>query len=198
MASFVGDTPTVKGTQIIVRERGGIVSYNGPNDPILTPADRADKSRPVYVPSISKSDTLKLGGEVGTSPLYTPDGTVLCVIYEKKNLCLYNTDSGEQLFELPISNVLRAEFSPQGTYLVTYSNPSKGMHQLTEIATSYVTPNPNPINIFRNSRSRSTRQHEDLEDWYRSDGDVLLPEIDQERSDSMDRGRKRMLPLGHE
>jgi uncharacterized protein with WD repeat len=107
MAEFVAPP-----TQILTRQKLGLVCFEGPKD--------------ASAPSIAPASVLNLDGDVRLTPLYSADGAVVAVVYEKQNITIYDAETGKAVVELPISDALKAEFSPKGTYLVTTSNPKKG------------------------------------------------------------------------
>ncbi len=96
--------------QILVRGKTGLQGYTGPN------SGNAIMENGVY----SGITNLR------SSPVYSNDGQILAIIYETKNLTLYNTSNGDILTEIPFSDIQKVEFSPKGTFLVTWSRPTKG------------------------------------------------------------------------
>jgi translation initiation factor 2A len=65
--------------------------------------------------------------DVRSSPQYSPDGALLCIIKELgQPIALHNTITGELVGEIPCFDASYVEFSPQGSYMVTWSKPVKG------------------------------------------------------------------------
>eukprot|EP01036_Dinobryon_divergens_P027604 gene27604-36406_t len=95
--------------------------------------------------STAASQASKLSLDVRQPPIYSPDGSMLCLVYESSTIpaatgstagnslsvLVVKTSSGENFFTLnrsdatgaPIYDVHKAVFSPKGTYLVTWSRP---------------------------------------------------------------------------
>lgn len=111
MAEFV--LPDVPVTQLLVRTRDSIQILNGP----------------VVAGGAITLNKAELFGDVTdlrVSPLYSPDGTIVVYVYEKKLISLHNTATGAQLFTLPVGDAEYVEFSPKGTFLLTWSRATKG------------------------------------------------------------------------
>ena len=111
MAEFV--LPDVPVTQLLVRTRESIQIYDGPinsNGAI----------------SLRKAELFSDVTDLRICPLYSPDGSVVVYTFEKKVMSVHNTATGAQLFTLPIGDAEYVEFSPKGTFLVTWSRPTKG------------------------------------------------------------------------
>lgn len=111
MAEFV--LPDVPVTQLLVRTRDSIQILDGP----------------VHANGTTTLNKAELFGDVTDlriSPLYSPDGSIVVYVFEKKLISLYNTATGAQLFTLPVGDAEYVEFSPKGTFLLTWSRATKG------------------------------------------------------------------------
>ena len=117
MASLVSNSPPTM-TTLLVRERGGLVVYRGPSS--ATPDD--DKSgtttaTPTEVPQVT-------GTSVRFAPVYSPDGAYLALATEASGgVVVHCTQSGDLVCRVACSEVLAVEFSPQATFLLTWSRP---------------------------------------------------------------------------
>lgn len=111
MAEFV--LPDVPVTQLLVRTRESIQIYDGPinsNGAI----------------SLRKAELFGDVTDLRICPLYSPDGSIVVYTFEKKVMSIHNTATGAQLFTLPVGDAEYVEFSPKGTFLLTWSRPTKG------------------------------------------------------------------------
>lgn len=111
MAEFV--LPDVPVTQLLVRTRESIQIYDGP----VTSNGAV---------SLRKAELFGDVTDLRICPLYSPDGSIVVYTYEKKVMSIHNTATGSQLYTLPIGDAEYVEFSPKGTFLVTWSRPTKG------------------------------------------------------------------------
>ena len=79
------------------------------------------------LPTLEGTGELLDVGNLRINPVYSPDGMTLCCVFEgKRNCTLYNTESGGVRAEIELFDIQKAEFSPKGSFLVTWSHPSKG------------------------------------------------------------------------
>jgi hypothetical protein len=105
-------------TQILIRDRNGFKAFEGPPSYIPTDVDPMS----VSVSPSSMFDQLKKGR---LPPIYSPDGSIVCIIPDAGSVInLYSTLSGEKVMEIPCREAQTVEFSPLGTYIVTWSRVS--------------------------------------------------------------------------
>ena len=106
-------------TRILVRARDGLRVYLGP--PSVTP-----ESGEVEIVVDESSSFTGLTG-LRLSPLYSPDGSVVCIVREAGlPLCLHESVSGHKVGEISCLDAQSVDFSPRGTFLVTWSRAVKG------------------------------------------------------------------------
>ena len=114
MAEFV--LPNVPVTQILVRTRDAIQVYDGP-----IKLDEATGA--------AKLNTSPLFSEVRNlrnCPLYSPNGSTVCYVFENRPIGLFDTSTGAEIVTVAITDAEYVEYSPLGTFLVTWSRASKG------------------------------------------------------------------------
>lgn len=113
MASFIPtDLPI---TQVLVRTRDAIQVYNGP----VKPNEGSINA------TLNPADLFKGIHGLRICPIFSPHGEIVCYVFENKPISLCNTASGDEILSIPISDAEYVEFSPLGTFLVTWSRPSK-------------------------------------------------------------------------
>ena len=117
MSSFVeGNSVICPSTLILLRARTGLLAFNGPA------SEQAAEALISQVPGIV--DSVK---GVRLSPIYSPDGSILCIIRELGSpISLYNSICGTLIGEIPCTEASYVEFSPKGSYLITWSKAVKG------------------------------------------------------------------------
>ena len=120
MSAFT-ETDTAPATLILLRARNGLIAFNGPN-----PNPSPPSSLPA-APSISRiSNILDTITGIRLAPLYSPDGSTLCIVRDIGTpIALYNSSTGALIGEIPCSDVWYLEFSPKGSYLITWSKAEK-------------------------------------------------------------------------
>lgn len=120
--SINDNLPTI---QLLVRNRDGIQIMNGPNSNTSSKTTTlSENDNKVELKNLDLFQDIK---NLRICPLYSPNGNLVCFIYENnKKLSLHDTNSGQLVIELPIIDAEKAYFSPLGTYLITWSRPSKG------------------------------------------------------------------------
>jgi translation initiation factor 2A len=114
MASFLpADLPV---TQVLVRTRDEIQIYNGPTKT----SEDSDTA------ALKSADLFKDVKNLRICPLFAPDGSLVCYVFENKTISICSTATGAEVAVVPIADAEYVEFSPKGTYLLTWSRPSKG------------------------------------------------------------------------
>eukprot|EP00428_Durinskia_dybowskii_P074024 CAMPEP_0170414338 /NCGR_PEP_ID=MMETSP0117_2-20130122/32011_1 /TAXON_ID=400756 /ORGANISM="Durinskia baltica, Strain CSIRO CS-38" /LENGTH=650 /DNA_ID=CAMNT_0010672213 /DNA_START=72 /DNA_END=2024 /DNA_ORIENTATION=- len=115
MASFLpADLPR---TQLLVRSRDAVSVYDGPVK--IDETAGTVKLNPV--------DLYTSVNNLRISPKYSPDGNLVCFVYEaNKPISLCSTATGVELVSVDTCDAEYIEFSPRGTYIMTWSRPSKG------------------------------------------------------------------------
>ena len=110
--------------KILVRERNGMAVYHGP--PSVTP--EGGLPAPAACVSVDTANALSaIPLPPRLAPVFSPDGSVVCLVRsEGQPIHLYRTDSGAAVAEIPCLDALLVYFSPRGSYLVTFSRPTKG------------------------------------------------------------------------
>jgi uncharacterized protein with WD repeat len=99
-------------TKLLIRGRNDITGYYGPP---------SESGVAEYIlrpdPILSTPCTLRL------SPIFSPDGQFVCLVRDSPDLpiILKRTDSGEIYREIPCTDAHSVDFSPLGSYLVTWS-----------------------------------------------------------------------------
>ena len=128
MASFAElEAMPVPPTRFIVRGRQGLQCFRGP--PTVTP-DSGIIEAPLETENALHGIT-----NLPMKPVYSSDGALVCLVREGDNrtvnLSIHNSESGALIGPIPVSNAEYVEFSPRGTYLVTWSRPKSGETQPT-------------------------------------------------------------------
>jgi uncharacterized protein with WD repeat len=114
-------TPCLR-TQILLRTRHGLQAFKGPSSDHIEDPKEHTKTSVTLIKDVV--DSIK---DVRSSPQYSPDGALLCIIKELgQPIALHNTVTGELVGEIPCLDASYVEFSPQGSYMVTWSKPVKG------------------------------------------------------------------------
>lgn len=117
MASFVSSESNLPLPQIVIRGRTALQAYNGPS---------VARSETNVAYTVSSTDIFNGIDDLRIVPIYSPNGQYLAVVHETRNLSVYNSSTGDKVGEFNVSDAQKAEFSPLGTYLVTWSRPTKG------------------------------------------------------------------------
>jgi translation initiation factor 2A len=105
--------------RLLVRERRCLLAYEGP---VFTSggedvsADKYDL-QPVAFPEFPN---------LRFSPVHDNTGSLVCLAPDKQRLVLVRVADGSVAVELDNSDAQKVEFSPRGTYLITWSLPTKG------------------------------------------------------------------------
>ena len=125
MASFAEltamETPP---TRFLVRGREGVQCFHGP--PTVTP-----DSGEIVTPE-ERGHGLHGMGNLTKKPVYSKDGLLVCLSRDAgtdgrtTTVSIHRATSGELVGSVPVSNAEYVEFSPQGTYLVTWVRPKAG------------------------------------------------------------------------
>lgn len=105
--------------RLLVRERRGLLAYEGPaftSGGEDVSADKYDLS-PVAFPEYSN---------LRISPVHDPTGRLLCLAPDRQKLVLLSAVDGSVVVELDNVDAQKVEFSPLGSYLITWSSPTKG------------------------------------------------------------------------
>jgi translation initiation factor 2A len=114
MASFLpADLPV---TQVLVRTRDEIQVYNGPTKT----SEDSDAA------ALKTADLFKDVKNLRICPLFAPDGSLVCYVFENRTISICSTATGAEVTAIPITDAEYVEFSPKGTYLLTWSRPHKG------------------------------------------------------------------------
>lgn len=120
MASFASesklDVSQLPPTRLIVRAKTSILAFSGP---IMSNGSTG----PEY--ALQPMEFPQATARLRLSPIYNNQGTVFALIHERKSLALHDAASGELLKELAVTDATHADFSPLGTYLITWSLPTK-------------------------------------------------------------------------
>ena len=110
--AVTGPCPT---TLILLRTRNGLSAFNGPS---IEPSSEASIS---LIPKIVDDIT-----GIRISPQYSPTGSHLCIVPEVGPIALYDSASGKLYCHITCVDASYVEFSPKGTYLITWSKAVKG------------------------------------------------------------------------
>lgn len=113
-------------TRILMRHRDGLTCYLGP--PSITPDDGLPTPA-VMIESANLLNTTGAGrNNIRLPPIYSPCGTyVVLVRAEGEPIAIHNAVSGAEISRIAgCTSPQHLYFSPKGTYLVTWSRPSKG------------------------------------------------------------------------
>lgn len=114
MASFLpSDLPD---THLIVRTKESIVAYDGP-------IKSGDDGVTTTLKLASHFEAVK---DLRNCPVFSPEGSIVCFVFERKPISLCSTATGEEVRSIGITDAEYVEFSPKGSYLVTWSRPTKG------------------------------------------------------------------------
>ncbi len=103
-------------TRFVVRSREGLQCFGGPSS--VTPEAGGV--------SVKEDSSHGLHGISGLrfAPLYSPDGSRVCLVKtEGQAIAMHDGTTGELVGEVPVLEVSTLEFSPKGTYLITWSRP---------------------------------------------------------------------------
>lgn len=116
--SEITDLPKMK---LLVREKTGIVFYEGPIIP--TPVENG-----VAPLSECTMNNIRfpIPPNLKYAPIFDPTGTKICFIADRQNVALHSTVDGSKLIELAVADAQKVEFSPRGNYVITWSMPGKG------------------------------------------------------------------------
>lgn len=106
--------------QFLVRDKNSIQIYEGP---AATSPAAGSGGETVY--SLAAQPFPVPAAGLRLPPIHNNDGSVYCLIHENKPLSLHDASTGSLLVELDISDAAKADFSPHGRFLVTYSLPTK-------------------------------------------------------------------------
>ena len=117
MSSFVDcDAAALPPTLILLRSRNGLLAFNGPSS-----AQACDAK---ISPILGTFDGV---ANISIAPLYSPDGTILCIVRDLGlPLSLYDSLNGTLIGEIPCAEASYVEFSPKGSYIITWSKAVKG------------------------------------------------------------------------
>lgn len=117
MSTFVeSDATACPSTLILLRARNGLLAFNGPS------SEQACEAK--ISPILSKFDSV---ANVSITPLYSPDGTILCIVRDLGlPISLYDSLTGALIGEIPCIEASYVEFSPKGSYIITWSKAVKG------------------------------------------------------------------------
>ena len=120
MASFAElEAMPVPPTRFLVRGRHGLECFRGP--PTVTP-DSGVIETPIDAENLLHGMT-----NLSMKPVYSSDGALVCLVRESDSrtvsLSIHHSESGALVGSIPVSNAEFVEFSPRGTYLVTWARP---------------------------------------------------------------------------
>lgn len=102
-------------TLILLRTRNGLSAFKGPT---------SEQSPDAVISRIQ--DIVDGISGIRLSPQYTPDGSLLCIIRDVGPISLFNSTTGALFGEIPCVDASYVEFSPLGSYMITWSKPVKG------------------------------------------------------------------------
>jgi translation initiation factor 2A len=130
MASFHEMTAqVVPPTRFLIRSREGLQCFNGP--PTVTPDDG------VLVTPFDTTNALHGLESCVLKPQYSSDGRYVCLVREMEDksilMTIHNSESGILIGNIPVSNADYVEFSPRGTYLVTWRPPKQGENNTLQV-----------------------------------------------------------------
>jgi hypothetical protein len=160
MSEFATESSTTDcpPTQLLLRERNGLQGFNGP--PSVIPIERD----PLDV-SINTIGIFKDVKKARIAPVYSPNGSLLCIVPDAgQNISLYSTLSGEQVVEIVCKEAAVVEFSPLGTYLITWSRAAPtASPAATEDGGPSTSSNLGNLQVCQLIRSRRLRHCRHLE-----------------------------------
>jgi translation initiation factor 2A len=116
MASFES-TASLPVPRLVVRDRNSVTLFEGPYA-----SENADSTMQYSMKTISSP----ISSALRIPPIYDQNGQFVCVIPERDFPSVVNVGTGAKMFDMNISDVQKAEFSPFGTFLVTWSMAVKG------------------------------------------------------------------------
>jgi translation initiation factor 2A len=116
MASFESSA-NLPVPRLVVRDRSTVTLYEGPYA-----RENADSTMQYSMKTISSP----ISSALRVPPIYDHNGQFVCVIPERDFPSVVNVSTGAKMFEINISDVQKAEFSPFGTFLITWSMAVKG------------------------------------------------------------------------
>jgi len=110
---------SVPNTRFFVRARDGMHCFRGP--PTVTP-----DSGLITTPKDTEN-ALHGMKNVKYKPVFSSDGNLICVVSDlaNTNIAIYDSNTGNLLATIPVTNPEYVEFSPRSTYLVTWCRPKK-------------------------------------------------------------------------
>ncbi len=113
MAAFEGDLPP---TRFLIRGRDGLCTFQGP--PSQTPETGKVEASSDAGHGLNGVRGLRL------APKYSPDGSKVCLVKDAgQPIAIHDGHTGDKIGEVPVKEASLVEFSPQGTYLTTWSRP---------------------------------------------------------------------------
>ena len=121
MASFADLAALpVPASRFLVRNKEGLQTFMGP--PTVTPEDG------IITTPRDTSNALQGVRNLRVKPVYSPGGQVVCVVSELPGtpIAIHDADSGALITSIGETSAESVEFSPLGTYLVTWSRPKTG------------------------------------------------------------------------
>jgi translation initiation factor 2A len=133
MATFVSEAEaaamSLPPTCILAQARRGLLEFIGP--PSQTPAEGVGA---ISVPPGSTFDTQAAvsasGQRFKQAPLFSSNGRFVAFSYENAvPIVIADAFTGATVTEIDCTDAVTVEFSPQGTYLITWSRPKTGSEE---------------------------------------------------------------------
>ena len=110
------EDPDCGPTRFVIRSRDGLQSFTGPAS--FTPEIGGVSANPDPEHGLHGIKGLRF------APLYSPDGSRVCLVKDEgQPIAVHDGSSGKRVGEVPVLGCSTAEFSPKGTYLITWSRP---------------------------------------------------------------------------
>jgi translation initiation factor 2A len=161
MAEFVdskagsADLSALPSLRLLVNQRDQTVVYDTPTPPsIVLPKKGNDFDitpetiKATSVPCVLQPTPFLPELNLRIPPIYDPTGQTVCVAPFGSTIQLLDARTGELKTEIDNKDALNIFFSPLGTFLVTWSQPSTNKNTSTNTAdtTTTTTPTPPPNN----------------------------------------------------
>jgi uncharacterized protein with WD repeat len=107
-------------SKLLLWAKQGVGTFWGPPSIIFPCSDGSDEVKVQPDPSLTLSYNVK------KAPVFSYDGSFVLLISEAGNdVTVLNTENGEDVISLSCAHTEYAEFSPQGTFIITWSRASK-------------------------------------------------------------------------
>ncbi len=146
-------------TRFFVRGRDGLHCFRGPQT--VTPDDGVITTPKDTDNALNGVKNLKI------KPLFSPDGMFVCMVSDLpgKPVVIHEANTGKLVAEVPATNVEYVEFSPRGTYLVTWSRP-KATENVPTLLVWHIATVTNVLSYHQKSQKQETLQWTDDEAFF--------------------------------